>query len=56
MPAHRFAWLAEKGDVPARMTPTPTEESFFKALELPYWPTAQRTEEHIRAYLRNTKG
>jgi DNA polymerase/3'-5' exonuclease PolX len=34
---------------------TPTEENFFEALEVPYWPPEERTEEHIRAYLRHAK-
>ena len=51
MPAHRFAWLAERGDVPARVILTPTEDSFFEALEFPYWPPEQRAEGHIWAYL-----
>jgi DNA polymerase/3'-5' exonuclease PolX len=55
MPAHRFARLAEKGDVSANVIPTPTEVSFFEALGFPYWSPEQRTKEHIRAYLRQTK-
>ena len=39
-----------------RVIPTPTEESFFEALESPYWLSEQRTKEHIRAYLWQTKG
>jgi DNA polymerase/3'-5' exonuclease PolX len=56
MPAHRFARLAEKGDVPAKAIPTPTEESFFGALEFLYWLPEQRTKEHIWACRRQTKG
>jgi DNA polymerase/3'-5' exonuclease PolX len=55
MPAHRFARLAEKGDVPAKVVPTPTEESFFEAMEVPCWSPEERTEKHIQAYLRQTR-
>jgi hypothetical protein len=36
--------------------PTPAEDSFFEALEVPCWPPERRTKEHIRAYLQQTKG
>jgi DNA polymerase/3'-5' exonuclease PolX len=52
MPAHRFARLAEKGTIPAKVIPTPTEESFFEALEMPCCPPEQRTNQHIQAHLR----
>jgi hypothetical protein len=55
MPAHRFARLAEKGDVSAKVVPTPTEESFFEAMEVPCWSPEERTEKHIQAYLRQTR-
>jgi DNA polymerase/3'-5' exonuclease PolX len=55
MPAHRFARLAEKGNVPAKVIPTPTEESFFEALEFPCWPPEERMNERIWTYLRQGK-
>ena len=56
MPAHRFARLAEKGNVPVRVIPTPIEESLSGTVEFPCWPPEQRAKEHIWAYLRQTKG
>ena len=55
-PASKFARLAERGEIGAVAIPTPTEESFFEALEFPYWPPDKRTGERIRAYLWQTKG
>jgi DNA polymerase/3'-5' exonuclease PolX len=56
MPASKFARQAEQGELDAQVIPTPTEESFFEALEVPYWPPEQRTNEHIRAFLQQVKG
>jgi DNA polymerase/3'-5' exonuclease PolX len=55
-PASKFARLAERGEIDTQVIPTPTEESFFEALEFPCWPPEQRTKKHIWAYLQKARG
>lgn len=38
MLAHKFARLAERGEIEATMMPTSEEEDFFRQLGVPSWP------------------
>jgi DNA polymerase/3'-5' exonuclease PolX len=55
MPATRFARLAERGEIEARMIPTPEEEDFFRVLDVPCWPPEQRTERRLMQLMRQGK-
>jgi DNA polymerase/3'-5' exonuclease PolX len=48
-PSSRFVKLAEEFGMP--MIPTPTEEKFFKALDVPCLPPEERTTQRLRQYL-----
>jgi hypothetical protein len=55
MPAHKFAQLAERGSIDARLIPTPTEEDFFRRLCAPCWPPEERAVERLQTYLWQTR-
>jgi hypothetical protein len=48
-PSSRFVKLAEEYDMP--VIPTPTEEAYFEALDVPCWPPEERTVRRLRQYL-----
>ena len=51
MPATKFARIAKRGEIEARMIPTP-EEDFFRVLDVPCWPAHERTVERLRGHLQ----
>jgi len=52
MPATKFAKLAERGEVHALSLATPEEWDFFFALDVPWWPSKQRTLARLQNYIR----
>ena len=52
-PAARFLRVYKKNKIAA--IPTPDEQSFFKALDIPYWRPEERTEARLREFLRQKK-
>jgi hypothetical protein len=55
MPASKSARLAERGKIDASMIPTPTEEDFFRVLDVPCWPPEQRAERRLRQFVRQSR-
>ena len=52
MPATKFARLAERGEIEATMIPTPEEDNFFRVLDVPCWPSHERTVERLHRHLQ----
>ena len=55
IPASKFARLAERGKIDASMIPTPTEEDFFRQMDVPCWPPEQRTERRLMQFVRQSR-
>ena len=55
MSAAKFAQLAEQGEIHVRLIPTPTEEDFFAALEVPCWPPEERTARRLMQFIRQSR-
>jgi hypothetical protein len=55
MPASKFARLAERGEIDASMIPTPTEEDFFRQMDIPCWPPEERTEHRLMQFVRQSR-
>jgi hypothetical protein len=55
MPASKFTRLAERGEIDASMIPTPTEEGFFRQMDVPCWPLERRTEHRLVQFIRQAR-
>jgi len=55
MAASKFASLAESAVLPVSVVPTPEEEDFFAALNVPCWPPEQRTERRLVQFVKQAK-
>jgi DNA polymerase/3'-5' exonuclease PolX len=48
-PSDKFVKEAER--LGLTVVPTPTEEAYFEALQVPCWPPEERTEQRLRSFL-----